>query len=779
MARDDSLLIVCPDKQKEYLLKEFSEKKQLINVKFMNIESFKKNYFYDFDDSTISFIMKKYQFNLDISKMYIKNMYFIDVSRNYSNKKLKFLKEIKIDLIENKMLKFNHSFKKYLIGKKIRVINYPNLEKYLVDVFNELGAEICEKDYLEKNFTVYEAIDIYEEVIFLINKIIELYKSKVNINQIFIVNLKDDYRYVIDRLFKMFKLPIELENNSSIDSTLIVKRYLIDGVIPDSNNRNSDIVNKLIDIENSLVYLKDDPNYRLFLKQKIKDTKLSSLRYKNAIRVNNLFDRDYDRDDYVFVLGFNEGILPVIYKDEEYITDSDKDEVSLYSTRFLNKREKENVIKYLSNIPNLFISYKLSSFKDVFYPSSMIGDYNMSVIPCQNECFNYSNKYNLRMLSIYLDNYYKYKEENKNLRSLYKTYKDVVLYNTYSNVFTGISKKNFIEYMGKIGLAYTSMNTYNLCGFKYYVNYVLKLDPFCENFQTFIGNLFHYMLEVFFNEDFEFDIYWNNYIKDKKLEIKERFFLEKLKKNLKSVLDIIEEQRMYTDFKECYCEKNIVIPLENGEIDSYFSGKIDKIMYYKNSNDTYFSIVDYKTGSFDNSLNNMKYGIGMQLAIYLYLVEKSGLFTNPILAGMYFQKVLIGNVNYDLKKSYQDKMRDSLKLVGYSTDNEDILRCFDHEYTDSKIIKSMKVTSKGFSRYAKLIDRELELSIFNYTEKIIYETLQKIVEADFGINPKKIDFKDVSCKNCKYRDLCYIQEDDYVNLEQVTDFSFLVGDKNG
>lgn len=779
MYKTDNLLVICPDDEKEYILEEINKKRKLTDIKFMNINTFKNNYFYEYDNLAISYIMQKYQINLDISKMYLDNMYYIDITKKYNNKKLKFLRDIKKDLIDQNYLKFNTYFKKYLTSKNIKVVNYPNLEKYLVDIFTELGAEICDKEYIKKEFTVYEAEDIYEEIIFIINKIIKLYKSGVNLNQIFIINLQDDYMYVIDRVFKMFNLPIQLNNTSSIDSILIVKKYLSDGIFPDNDNKNSDIINSLLDICNSLIELKDDPNYRVFLEDKIKNTKLPSVKYSDAVRVGDLFSRDYSQDDYVFLLGFNEGILPSIYKDEDYITDSDKLEVPLYSTRFKNKREKENVIKYLSNIPNLFISYKLNSFKDSFYPSSMINDYNMNVLKCENNCFKYSDKYNLRILSIYLDNYYKYKEENKYLKPLYKSYKNKVLYNTYSNSFKGIDKNEFLEYIGKIGLSYTNMNTYNLCKFKYYINYVLKLDPFCESFQTFIGNLFHHILEFSLKADFNFDHCWDSYLKDFDLKVKEIFFLEKLKKNLKCTLDIIKEQKMYTDFKESYCEKNIVIPLVSNEIEAYFSGKIDKIMYLNKLNDTYFAIVDYKTGSFDSTINNMKYGIGMQLATYLYLVEKSKIFNNPTLAGMYFQKVLVGNTSYEAKKSHLDKMKDALKLVGYSTDNEDILKCFDHEYTDSKVIKSMKVTSKGFSRYTKLINLDLEAKIFKYTEKIIYETLKNITDADFEINPKKIDFKDISCKKCKYRDLCYVVEDDYKNLDKVVDLSFLEGEENG
>ncbi len=781
MYENDQLLIICPDEQKNYILKQIDDDNKIKDIKFMNIETFIDNYYYQYDYMTVSYIMKEYQVNLDISKMYLKNMYIIDTNKKYHNPKLKFLREVKKKLIEKKLLKFNPLFKTYLKTRTVKVVNYPKLEKYLVKLFHDLSIEIVEKKPISKNFQVYEVNDIYEEIIFVIHQIINLSKKGVKLNHIFIINLQEDYDYLIRKLFNVFHIPIQMQNSSSIDSILLVKKYLVTGIIPEIDPKNKKIVSKLIDIENSLVNIKDDPNYKIFLKDRIRDTKISPTKYQEAVTVSDLFSRDYDLHDYVFLMGMNEKILPHLYQDENYLTDQDIQEIEIYSTQEKNKREKEIVLNYLSNIPNLYISYKLNSFKDRFYPSSIISDYHMKVIQYNNTQFNYSNHYNQRMLAVYLDNYYKYKEENKNLKPLYKTYQDKLLYHTYTNTFSRINQKKFLSSIGKINLSYTSMNNYNLCKFKYYIRYILKLDPFCETFQTLIGNLFHHILEIAVKKEFNFnfDLEWNNYISRQSLEIKELFFLEKLKKNLLHTINIIKEQKMYTDFKDCYCEKEITIPLNNNQIESYFTGKIDKIMYHKKYNDTYFAIVDYKTGSFETNLNNMKYGIKMQLATYLYLVEKSNLFENPILTGMYFQQVLMKNASYDGRNSYLDKMKENLKLVGYSTSDEENLSDFDHEYTDSKVIKSMKVTSKGFSRYTKLINSDLEYHLFHYTEKIIYDTLAQIISADFSIDPKKIEFKDESCKHCKYHNLCYVKEEDYCNLDHVEDLSFLEGEIYG
>lgn len=773
------LLIICPNEQRKFLLRKKSQEKKLSSISFMTIEEFINQYFYAYDERALSFLMHEYQISLAISKIYLESLYPIDVEKCYHSRKLEFLKKIKRQLIEKNLLIFSPYFKEFLKTKKIKVSHYPRLERYLLTIFQELGAEIEESSFDVHHDTVYEAQDIYDEVTFVAERIMELYQKGIPFCHMYIVNVQEEYDYPMKRIFEMFQIPIALPERDSMISIPLVQKYLVTKTLPKMDDQNQKIVQQLIDIKNELLSIEKDSNYMIFLKDRLKKTKVSSVQYQNCVQVCDLFDREYEDQDYVFLVGFREGIFPILYKDEDYITDDLKGELALFSTIDKNKREKEIIKKTFCSIPHLFMSYCTTGFHESYYPSSMISDLSMKVVAYQKSCFGYSDSYNLRMLSIYLDQYYKYKEENPYLKPLYKTYHDSILYHTYSNQYTGISKDEFLRAMGTILLSYTSMNHYHLCPFRYYVHYVLKLDPFEETFDTFIGNLFHFILEHSYEKDFQFEYYWNQYLEDRTFSLKEQFFLERLKQILYRELECMKEQEENTDFKNTYLEKNISIPLNCQEIEAIFTGKIDKIMYYPNALDSYFAIVDYKTGGFDANLYNMKYGLGMQLATYLYLVEKSHLFENPIFTGMYFQRVLLGNVRYDGKKSYLDKMRENLKLVGYSTDQEEILAHFDHEYTDSKMIQGMKITKNGFARYTKLLSKEEEYLLFQYTENIIQDTLKQIVNTHFSIQPKKIDGSDVSCKHCKYRDLCYRKEDDYEYLEKVEDFSFLGGEEDG
>ena len=160
----------------------------------------------------------------------------------------------------------------------------------------------------------------------------------------------------------------------------------------------------------------------------------------------------------------------------------------------------------------------------------------------------------------------------------------------------------------------------------------------------------------------------------------------------------------------------------------------------------------------------MEYGIGMQLPIYLYLSSKMKV-SDVKVVGFYLQKLLSSNL--DNTKDYDTARENTLKLEGYSIDNEAILSKFDTTYSDSKLIKSMKTSSNGFYTYSKVLSEEEIDKLVSDTDNLIEKTVDNILSGDFTIDPKVINGDNVSCKFCDYKDVCYKREKDltYINKE--------------
>ena len=763
-------LIICPNDEKIRILKLQSLNEKIENTKFMTKKEFIDNYYFSYDEKTIYYLMNKYNINIDVAKIYLKNMYVIDCDKDYKSTKLNYLKELKQDLITNKLLTFNKNFKEYLSNFTIEVEGYYDLDLYEEEALN---YKFIIPD-TELNTKVYKFNTMEEEVNFTCLKIIELLNNGIDINKIYLTNVTNDYYYTIKKLFKYYHIPINITNNDSIYSTKVISDYLKDNTLELENPDKININKKLVNIISKLSFLdSSDPLYKKLLIDKLKSTHLDEVKYSSAVNIKNL-DYTFSKDDYVFCLGFNQDILPKMNKDILYITDSIKDEVKMYSTSYLNKREKSLIIYLLSRIENLFLSYKKSSPFSSFYKSSLINDLNLEEIEYNADTYNCSNIYNKLRLAEDLDTFYLFGEESNRLKTLNTHYS--IPYNTYDNKFTGIDNDLYLKNISyPLSLSYTSLNSYNECRFKYYIKYVLKLDDFTDTFAAYIGSMYHYILSMYKKPNFDLEFLYNKYLEKRELTLKEKLLLVRIKKDLVKLIDVLKSQDLITGYDEIETEVKMEVNVRD-DILVNFIGYIDKIMFYKKIEDTYFSIIDYKSGSIDTHIEPLKYGLHMQLPVYLYLIHYSKVFTSPIFTGIYYQNILFNYPTWSPK--LESETKDRYLLKGYSTDNLELLSRFDSTYENSEYIKSMKYTEeKGFGTYSKIMNNDTLFELVKYTKNIIEEKTNDILNSNFKIDPKVYAMENVSCTFCTFKDLCFMKDKDLVYLEKQDDLSFLGGEE--
>lgn len=788
---NDSILIV-PSQIKEKILTEMDKKSKLFNVKLMEINEFKRKYFFDYTTETIFYVMKHYNYDYEFSLDIINNLYFLS-SENYDHEKLKFLLNTKNELINNNLLIFDNVFKIALGNKKIYVYGYDYINNFYKKAFSTLNVNYIDQNISKFNHDIMEFDTIQDEVIFVANKICELIENKIELNKIKIINPSSDYNATIKRIFNLFNLPFYFNNNYLI-STKISNNFfeiLSNDIVETLEKLNETIslndeleqteYNQIVKICNKYNWCSNFLDIKNNLIYEFSNTKIDIKKEANYIEFVSLENNFFYDDEYVFLIGFNQNTYPKTVKDDDFLNDEVKKFLSLETTTEINKINYNILVNKLYSIKNFFISYKLKSPFNSFYRSQIIDDLNLNVVKNYNCNIHYSVLNDKLKLAITLDNYLKYGEESQDLELLYSNYPSIN-YKTYNNQYTKIDENLFRKYLNnKLSLSYSSINNFYKCSFRYYMENILNLQISSNEFSLFIGNLFHYILSIMYNGDFNFSDSFKTYVNENYEfnTYKERFFINKLKKELEFIIDNIKEQDKFTNFDSHKFEQLIKIDLSKDNYDITFKGIIDKISYKKEAGNTLISIIDYKTGNPNLNLNNIIYGIDMQLCIYAYLSSKLKLFANPLLVGIYLQKILNNEININKNKQYITMKQENLKLQGYSNSNESILKVFDNTYTDSKLIKGMKVSSKGFYAYSKVFDQAMLNSILNIVENNIDEARDKILNREFYINPKKIGVKNLmGCENCTYKELCFMTEDNIINLKEYKNLEFLKDDVN-
>ncbi len=762
-------ILILKDNQKELFLKKIDF---LLNIKIITLNELKKKYYFDYDKRALYFICNKYNVIYDVAKKYVDSIYYIDDKCH--SKKIDLLRKIKNDLIDNSLLEFNPLFHEFLKNKDIVIYNIGKVDKFYINIFKELesisNVEYINDEVKPSKKKIYECNNMEEEVSFVASQICKLIKDGIDINNIKLINVNESYLFTIRNIFKMFNIPVELKYQESIIGSLIVQKFVecydkninktIDAIKKLVHTEEDEyIFKKIVNVVNEYYFIDDYLDVKDNIVNDLSNVKIESKKYNNSVRIIDL--EDVSDKDYCFLINFNEGSFPVKYKDEDFLSDKEKNNLNISTSSELNENETINIRNYIKGIKNLIITYSKYNLKGEIYISS-IYDEELFDFEEVKEDYSSSNMFNKIELLKLMDENRKFGSVNDKYRLLFNSYNDLKYLN-YDNKFKGIDIKDLNKYLdNSLTLSYTSINSYYQCAYRYYLSNILKIEKYEETFETIVGNIFHKILSECFVDNYDYESSWNREVNNYKSKFEfsksDLFFLDILKDELVLIIDVIKNGLNYTQVKQSMYEKKIIIEI-NKDLHIIFKGFVDKILYDDFDGEVVCAIIDYKTGNPHLNLNNTVYGLDMQLPIYAYLIKNSNVIKNVKIGGFYLQKILNNETDIEKKKNL-------LKLQGYSNSDVNILEKVDTSYNDSNIIKSMKTTSNGFSNYSKVISSE-QIDLLNkIIDKNIKDAANNIMNAKFDINPKEIDGKNYGCEFCNYRDICYMKNDDIVSLQK-------------
>lgn len=190
--------VITTNNIKKIILKTLSQEKKLLNLKFYTLEEFKNNYYGIPTKEALYFLMKHYNYGYDIALEYLSNIFY-DTPE---------LKELKNVLDSNNLITYNHYFKKSL--KRVVTIGI-SLDDALVkelEFYHLVNLSFNAENFFSHQVVSYETSS--EEVVSTAVKIRNLLKKKVNLNDIYLVNVDNTYFNELDRTFKNFNIPLNL-----------------------------------------------------------------------------------------------------------------------------------------------------------------------------------------------------------------------------------------------------------------------------------------------------------------------------------------------------------------------------------------------------------------------------------------------------------------------------------------------------------------------------------------------------------------------------------------
>lgn len=516
----------------------------------------------------------------------------------------------------------------------------------------------------------------------------------------------------------------------------------------------------------------------------------------------------------VFILGLNDGSFPSNCKEEGFLDDRDREKLKkenielakgtleqLYDERFniykaLSVAEEKLYLSYTSTDsegkairPSVLLTDLKRMFPSLVEKSDMV-EKEMSAYlekPTFNELLEriYTLKQGEKIEPIWYVVYDYYKNNEKWSKKLEEALKGL----NYTNLPDKISEKLMNKLYGDtLHTSVSRLEQYRKCPFSFHLKYGLKLkEPISASIKPIdTGTFMHEVIEDFFDKvkeekislleigKDELEQILTNII-DKKLTIskyynltsnaKFRTLTRRLKKIVIKSMEYIVAQLVNSQFEVLGCEMEfkkgadyppILIQLENGK-KIEITGKIDRVDIAKTEEGNYLRIIDYKSSVKKVDLNEVVYGLQIQLLTYLNELTQTQV--GEAAGILYFNLVdfLVHSKKNLTEEELEQELRKKYKMQGLVLADVKIVKKMDTNlekgYSDT-IPVYLDKEGKVSPKLSSSLSREEFESLQKQVMQTVKEIASQILQGDISLKPYYNKEKKTACEYCQYKSIC-------------------------
>ena len=564
-------------------------------------------------------------------------------------------------------------------------------------------------------------------------------------------------------------------------------------------------------------------SYMQILKTGLGESKLGTIPMaQDEVTVGDVDRSRSHKIKAVFIIGLNDGMFPSINKAEGFLNDDDREQIKKNGVELAKGtidriyEDNFNIYKAFTTAEErIFLSYSssdmegkslrpsvlVSRIKKIFEGLKETSDviYRKSEISTKENTFKEllinlrefrdGNEIDTKWFDVY--NLYNESEEwHEKLASAVKAL-------NYTNTAEEIKKENVEKMYGStLKTSVSKLEQYSGCPFSYYLKYGLKLND-KETFNVEAvdtGSFMHDVIDNFFGIIEERNINLKE-ITDEELEkIVAEIVSEKLKLDRNYIFTTTSKYKVLSNRLQkvvTMSVKYIVQSLKQSEFEVFghelefggdgqykpitvitedgkkveITGKIDRVDIMKNPDGTYVRIIDYKSSVKNIDLNQVFYGLQLQLLTYLNETCKVEDF---IPAGVLYFNLINPTIGTDKNltdEEVEEKIRQEFKMKGLILADVNIIKKMDTNIENepkgiSKIIPAtIKKDGEISDRGTSAVTKEQFVYLQKYMEKIIKQISGEILQGNIEVKPYyNASTKKTPCEYCKYKSICRFDE---------------------
>ncbi len=198
---------------------------------------------------------------------------------------------------------------------------------------------------------------------------------------------------------------------------------------------------------------------------------------------------------------------------------------------------------------------------------------------------------------------------------------------------------------------------------------------------------------------------------------------------------------------------------KKGQAIASLEGRIDRLDTYQQDGNYYYRVIDYKTGTKDLSLQEMYYGLQLQLPIYLQAVlaaQQNQIKANHYPAGIFYYQ--LDDPTIETNTTEESKIRgewiQETKLKGLTLRDPGIVGAMDPDISNTSDVLPVGLKKDGdFTAFSMVATIEEFDCLLQHVEQQVIRMAQGILSGDIAIHP--IEFAGTrACQYCDFASVC-------------------------
>lgn len=347
-------------------------------------------------------------------------------------------------------------------------------------------------------------------------------------------------------------------------------------------------------------------------------------------------------------------------------------------------------------------------------------------------------------------------------------------------------------YGNQVQMSASRMDRMKSCHFGYFMEYGLRAkERKAAGFQApEIGTFIHYLLENVLRAvrdrggfdsvtQPELDTLVQRYIREyadtridrySEKSARFRYLFERLQRTACAIVNNVSDEMRRSDFKLMEFELSFggreadlpAVSVEREDISLRLVGKVDRVDGWVKDGKLYLRVVDYKTGRKSFSLSDVQYGLGIQMLLYLFALEREGEkhFGMPVVpSGVLYlpaRDVIVSEKRDASPAKIESDIQKELRRSGLVLEDAQVLRAMEHDALEKPVYLPITLKKDGTITDGVATAHELG-RLGRYTEHLLEQIAGELARGNVDADPAYRTPQDGACRWCAYTSACYFR----------------------